>query len=184
MKTVCSFGELELTNCFYKGDEGNIVITGKPLLPTSRLITRNGYDYMEFDFQLDITYSEDLKYGNQWQYKLDGYDIIPIDRPLGKTFATQGLQYLNTNTTVHLNDNNVFGITLSFYSEDSVIGNKLEKMAINANYAQNTTFQLYIKQPLYSTTKTVVVESINISPVLNGYSTYTVVFKEADTEVI
>lgn len=177
-------GDLSLTNCFHKGLDGNIVITGKPILPTSRLITRNGYDFMEFDLQLDISYSEDLKYGNQWKYKLDGYDIIPVDRPLGKTFATQGLQYLNTDTSVNLTDNNVFSTSLSFYSEDSIIGNKLEKIAINANYAQNTTFQLYIKQPLYSTTKTVIVESINITPTLNGFSAYTVTFKEADTEVI
>ena len=170
-----------ISNCILWSDDGNAIFGFGTLSPTTGLRTiDDSFLYQAFELPISVFISNDVLFGNNFEYYLDGEQIYPIDRQI--TLATElgSGQYINGNENEHLVEESSREHTISFYYIPNKKLNSLLKHVVTGTVAQNTTYELVVQYPFFQVTYDVVLENGGTQPNINTLSTLTLTFKKKD----
>ena len=173
-----------ISNSILWSEDGNAIFGFGTLNPSSNIRTVDGhYLYQAFELEMTVFISNDMLYGNNFEYYLDGLQIFPIDRShtLG-TEAGSG-QYQNANYATSIVEESIREHTLSFYYIPSKKLNSLLKHVVTGDIPQNTTYELVVQYPFFQVTYDVILDSGGTNPNINTVSTFTVTFKRKDASL-
>ncbi len=179
----------EINNSILWGSNGSAIFGFNTLNPVSNIEPRDGqYYYQEFELEMKAFISNDVLFGNNFEYYLsfDGANyeqIFPIDR--NHTLGTQlgSNQKINANTNEHIIEESSREHTLSFYYIPTTKLNKLLKHVVDPSIAQNTGYSLKVQYPFFNVTYDVVIENGGLEPNINTISTFTLTLKRKATFV-
>ena len=184
--TLNQEGELVLTvatvtNSILWGEDGNAVFSFETLVPFSDIRWFDeGKPYQMFGLGINALISNDIVFGNNFEYFLDGTQIYPIDRQ--HTYGTElgTAQYLTGNYAKSIAEENAKDITQTFYyTPDKHITNLLKQTTGNSE-EQNKVYELIVQYPFHKETYNVIVDSGGTSTNTNTFSTITVTYKQKD----
>lgn len=175
-------GSLTPENCILWSEEGNAIFGFGTLNPISdqRVVDGTAY-YQAFELEMPVFISNDVLFGNNFEYYLDGEQVFPVDR--SHTLATDigGAQYLNNNSNQFIVSESAREHSMSFYYIPSKKLNSLLKHTVTDDIEQNDTYTLLVQYPFFQETYEVIIENGGTQPNINTISTFTVTFKKADT---
>jgi len=164
--------------------DGNAIFGFGTLNPVSNIRpTDGGYYYQEFEIELSVFISNDVLFGNNFEYYLDGLQIFPIDRNITLGTDIGSGQYINSNENEYIVEESAREHTLSFYYMPSKKLTKILKHVTAGSTAQNTTYELIVQYPFFKVTYNVILDSGGTEPNINTLSTFTVTFKRKDASL-
>ena len=119
--TLVNSGEETLTsnsisNCILWSEDGNAIFGFGTLNPISDVRPVDGSNnYQAFELESTVFISNDVLFGNNFEYYLDGLQIYPIDRQHTLATETGSAQKINANYNEHVVEESSREHTLSFY---------------------------------------------------------------------
>jgi hypothetical protein len=170
-----------INNSILWSEDGNAIFGFGTLNPVNNIRVIDGsYYYQAFELEATVFISNDVLFGNNFEYYLDGEEVFPIDRQ--HTLGTElgSAQYINGNYNTHIIEESSREHTLSFYYIPSKKLNSLLKHIVSGSVAQNNTYELIVQYPFFKVTYDVVLESGGTQPNINTLSTFTVALKRKD----
>lgn len=173
-----------INNSILWSEDGNAIFGISTLNPiTDPRTLDGGVMYQAFELEITTFVSNDVLFGNNFEYYLDGIQVYPIDRE--HTFGTEmsGAQYINGNDNEFIVTESAREHTMSFYYIPSKKLNSILKHVLTGDTAQNTTYTLLVQYPFFQKSYSVVVDSGGINPNINTLASFTVVFKKADSNL-
>ena len=185
--TLTNIGTLTLTdntinNSILWSEDGNAIFGFGTLNPISDLRSPDGEAlYQLFELEISAFISNDVLFGNNFEYYLDGLRVHPVDR--SHTLSTEmGMaQYINGNYNTGIIEESVREHTLSFYYIPNKKLNSILKHVVSGDTAQNTSYSLLVQYPFFKETYNVLVNNGGTNPNINTLSTFTVTFTRKDT---
>lgn len=173
-----------INNSILWSDDGNAIFGFSTLNPVSNIRLVDGlYYYQEFELEATIFISNDVLFGNNFEYYLDGEQVYPIDRQHSLATENNNVQYYNTNYNVGVVEESVREHTLSFYYIPNKKLTSILKHVVTGDTPQNTTYELVVQYPFFKVTYDVTLESGGTEPNINTLSTFTVVLKRKDSNL-
>jgi len=187
--TLTNSGDTDLisssiSNSILWSEDGNAIFGFGTLNPVSGIRLVDGqFLYQEFEMEMSVFISNDLLFGNNFEYYLDGIQVYPVDR--SHTLATESgsAQYTNQNYNTSIVEESLREHTMSFYYIPTKQLTSLLKHVVSGDTAQNTTYELVVQYPFFQVTYYVILESGGTNPNINTLSTFTVVFKRKDSSL-
>ena len=179
---VVSSGTID--NSILWSEDGNAIFGFKTLNPVSNIRPIDGeYYYQEFELEADVFISNDVLFGNNFEYFLKLSDdtvyeqIYPIDRQ--HTLATEvgSAQKINNNYNEHVVEESVRDHTLSFYYIPSRKLTKMLKHLVSSDIDQNTLYTLKVQYPFFNVEYEVILDSGGLQPNINTLSTFSLTLK-------
>ena len=173
-----------ISNCILWSTDGNAVFGFGTLSPTTDMRVIDGrYVYQGFELPISVFVSNDVLFGNNFEYYLDGEQIYPIDRQHSMATEIGSAQYINSNENEHIVEESSRDHTLSFYYIPSKKLNSLLKHIVTGNTAQNTTYTLLVQYPFFQVTYEVLLDTGGTQPNINTISSFTLTFKKSDSNL-
>ena len=181
--TLVNSGEETLTsnsisNCILWSEDGNAIFGFGTLNPISDVRPVDGSNnYQAFELESTVFISNDVLFGNNFEYYLDGLQIYPIDRQHTLATETGSAQKINANYNEHVVEESSREHTLSFYYIPSKQLTSLLKHAVSGETEQNKTYTLLVQYPFFQVSYEVVLENGGTQPNINTVSTFSLTFK-------
>jgi hypothetical protein len=167
-----------INNCILWSEDGNAIFGFNTLNPISNIrLTDGGFMYQAFDLPFSVFISNDLLFGNNFEYYLDGVQIYPVDRQHTMATELNSVQKYGVNYNTGLVEETAREHTMSFYYIPTKQLTKLLKHVVTGDISQNTTYQLVVQYPFFKSTYNVVLDSGGTEPNINTLSTFTLTFK-------
>ena len=173
-----------INNCIIWSDDGNAIFGFGTLNPISDIRAIDGGAlYQTYELELNVFISNDVLFGNNFEYYLDGIQVFPIDRQ--HTLATQqdDAQFLLSNEVTSIAEESVRDHTMSFYYIPTKQLTSILKHIVSGDIAQNTTYTLLVQYPFFQVSYDVLLENGGTAPNINTLSTFTITFKKADSSL-
>jgi|LGOV01.1.fsa_nt_gb hypothetical protein len=164
-------------NIILWGSDGNAVFQVYPLLSLGNFSPRNGINYHTFSLQLEALVSDNVLFGNNFEYELDGIQIYPVDRNHTMATGLGSAQKINDNYNKHLIEETSREHVMSFYYIPTKQLTNILKHIVSGSVAQNTIYELKVQYPFFNVTYNVVIENGGTEPTINSMSTFSVTFK-------
>lgn len=180
----------EINNCILWSEDGNAIFGFGTLNPVSNIRTIDGgYYYQEFELESTVFISNDVLFGNNFEYFLKYEDesrfeqIYPVDRQ--HTLATElgSNQNINANKNEHIVEESSREHTLSFYYIPTKRLTNMLKHIVDPSIAQNTGYTLKVQYPFFNIEYDVVLENGGLEPNINTISTFSLTLKRKSTLV-
>ncbi len=173
-----------INNSILWSEDGNAIFGFGTLSPTTGIRVVDGsYIYQGFELPVSAFISNDVLFGNNFEYYLDGERIYPIDRQHSLGTEVGSAQYINSNENEHIVEESSRDHTLSFYYIPNKKLNSLLKHVVSGNTAQNTTYTLLVQYPFFKVSYEVLLDTGGTQPNINTLSTFTVTFKKSDSNL-
>jgi len=171
-----------ISNSILWSESGNAVFSVGTTNPISDLRSPDGlYLYQTFEVEMGVVISNDVLFGNNFEYYLDGVQIYPVDRSHTLGTETNFNQKFNENYNKGLVEESMREHTTSFYYIPSKQLTNLLKHVVSGDTAQNTAYELVVQFPFFQVTYDVLVDSGGTNPNINTIATFTVTFKRKAT---
>ena len=175
------FDDESIDDCILWGDAGNAVFSFDTLVPISEIRWfDDGKPYQMFGLGINCLISEDIIYGNNYEYFLDGEQIFPIDRQ--HSYSAQGdlVQYIMGNFAKQINEENAKDLSHTFFYKPKKNLTELAKQLTGNTEEQNKSYTLLVQFPFYKETYEVLIDSGGLSGNINELSTLTITYKQKD----
>ena len=183
-ETTLDEGGSLITNCILWSEDGNAIFGFGTLSPTTDIRVLDGrYVYQGFELPISVFISNDVLFGNNFEYYLDGEQIYPIDRQHSVATEIGSAQYINQNENEHIVEETSREHTLSFYYIPSKKLNSLLKHIVSGTTSQNTTYTLLVQYPFFQVSYDVLLDTGGTQPNINTISTFTLTFKKSDSNL-
>jgi hypothetical protein len=164
--------------------DGNAIFSVGSIVAASDMRVVDGSNYYQmYDLEINCVVSNDVVFGNNFEYYLDGIQVYPIDRSHTMSTELSGAQYLNSNYNEFIATETARDDSLSFYYIPSKKLTKLLKHTVSNTVEQNTTYTLTIQYPFFKEEYDVIIENGGTNPNINTISDFTVTFKKADSNL-
>ena len=173
-----------IDDCILWGDDGNAVFSFETLVPISEIdFGKDGAPYQSFGLSIGALVSNDIVYGNSFEYFLDGNQIYPVDRQ--HTYGTEqdGAQYINDYFAKSVAQSNAKDMTQSFFYTPSKQITQLLKQVTGNVEEQNKVYRLVVQYPFHKVTYDVIIDSGGASGNINELSTITLTYKQKDDAI-
>jgi len=174
----------DINNCILWSLDGNAIFGFKTLNPITNIRPIDGtYYYQEFELEMDVFISNDVLFGNLFEYTIDDIKLYPVDRQ--HTLATDmgSAQYIDGNYNGHIVEESSREHTMSFYYIPNKKLTTILKHVVSGAIEQNTVYELIVQYPFFKVTYDVIIENGGTSPNINTLSTFTVTFKRKDASL-
>ena len=179
-----------INNCITFGSEGVIAFSVDALVPVGDVVWDGNYAYQEFGMDLGGIISQDVILGNYFDYFLrdktagdSSVQVYPVDRQHSYNMEIETAQYINGTYGVSVGKENMKDITQTFYYIPSKTANKLLKQITINTITQNREFELVVYFPFFTVSYDVIVENGGTSPNINDLATFTLTFKQIDSNL-
>jgi len=187
--SITNSGDLDVStstvnNCILWSTDGNAIFGFGTINPISDVRPVDGGAlYQMFELEMSVFISNDVLFGNNFEYYLDSVQVYPIDREHTLGTDINGVQYINSSSNEFIVSESVREHTMSFYYIPTKQLNSLLKHVVTGDTGQNTTYTLLVQYPFFQKSYDVVIDSGGINPNVNTLASFTVVFKKADSEL-
>ena len=121
--------------------------------------------------------TEDIIFGNNFEYYLDTVQIYPVDRQHTLGTDLGSAQKINDNYNKHLVEESSREHTMSFFYIPTKQLTNLLKHIVSGDTEQNEVYSLKVQYPFFNVTYSVIVENGGTSPNFNSMSTFSLTFK-------
>lgn len=174
----------DINNSILWSTDGNAIFSVGSIVAASDMRVVDGSNYYQmYDLEINCVVSNDVVFGNNFEYYLDGIQVYPIDRSHTMSTELSGAQYLNSNYNEFIATETARDDSLSFYYIPSKKLTKLLKHTVSNTVEQNTTYTLTIQYPFFKEEYDVIIENGGTNPNINTISDFTVTFKKADSNL-
>ena len=171
-----------ISNSILWSEDGNAIFGFGTLNPVTDIRPIDGgVLYQSFELEMTVFISNDLLFGNNFEYYLDGVQVYPVDRQHTLGTDIGSAQLINGNYNEHIIEESSREHTLSFYYIPTKQLTSLLKHVVSGDTEQNTDYTLLVQYPFFQVSYDVIVDSGGTSPNINTLSTFTVTLKRKST---
>ena len=174
----------EGTNIVLWGSEGNAVFQVYPLTTIGNFESQDGFNYHAFTLQLEVLVTDNVMFGNNFEYYIDDIQVFPVDRNHTYGMETQPRQAISVNQMSFIGSESSLEWSQSFFYTPTKQMNGLLKKITTGDVDQNTVYSLKVQYPFWNKTYNVIVEGGGINTDLNSISAFTLKFKLADSIIV
>ena len=167
-----------ISNCILWSEDGNAIFSFNTLNPiTDSRLVDGQYFYQTFELEMTVFISNDLLFGNNFEYYLDGIQVYPIDRQHTLGTEVSSAQMIDGNYHKHIIEESAREHSLSFYYIPTKQLTKLLKHIVSGSVEQNKAYELKVQYPFFNVTYDVLLNSGGTEPNINTLSSFSVTFK-------